>query len=672
MEKTMKIIKILLSLIVAMVAGVYVILFTGFGNSLLKSVIEAKVKETSGLDIVLERFSLSMSELDLVVRVTSHNVANVKGNYSLFSQRFDIDYDISFLALNELEDIVKRKLNGEFKTNGNVKGDLEFLKISGSSDVAESATAYEVELTQLNPTSIKADLKHLDIATLLWMVGEKKYADAKLYVDLDFADITPHKYDGTIRLKTLKGLFSKEVLRKDFGINIPKTTFATNLDAKLKGDDIDYGFVFDSNLAKIDSKGKIAPETLTMDLIYSASIKELALLKPITGADVRSKVNLGGTVKGSKEKLNVILKSDIAGSKTEIKAVLNEFQPSSLKADIAHLKLQKLFYMLKQPHYTDGVFNLKADLTSLQADNLKGKITTKTTGKLDNVYLSKAYEFKHPMPKTTYTLESSTLLEEQTARTKVKLRSTLANLDVKEARFDLKKGSFESDYSVAIASLEKLYFVTDRHLRGGIEANGKITKDQKLIFTAHSNIAQGKLDIKLVENDLHLDLNDMRTKKLLWILKYPEIFDGGINAGVDYNLATQKGDVVAKFDKGVFVKNQAFDLLKQYGKINLYKERFDGNAKAKINKEKIAATFDLKSRKARIYSKSTKLDTKKSRIDSKITIVAKNAPISVTLSGDIAKPKVGVDLKEFMKSEAGKKLEEKATKEVEKLFKKLF
>jgi len=328
--------------------------------------------------------------------------------------------------------------------------------------------------------------------------------------------------------------------------------------------------------------------------------------------------------------------------------------------------------MLYQPHYCDGNFNLNAKLTSLTKENLQGVVITSTKGKLDNRYLTKTYKFEHPMPKTTFALETTTKLKKTKALTNLKLNSTLANLTADQAVFDLKDATLTSDYRVDIASLEKLYFATNRHLRGGFKANGNITKNKHLQLSADSNIAHGDLHVELLDEKLHLNLNNMRTKKLLWILTYPEIFDGGIFAKVDYNLAAAKGVAKADFTQGVFVHNQPFDMLKQYAKVNLYKERFDGTAVANINKEHIASTFDLSSRKAKIKSDRTNLNTKTSTIDSRITFVVKNKPITATLQGKIAKPKVGVDLKEFLKSEAGKKLENKAKKEINKLFNKYF
>ena len=100
----------------------------------------------------------------------------------------------------------------------------------------------------------------------------------------------------------------------------------------------------------------------------------------------------------------------------------------------------------------------------------------------------------------------------------------------------------------------------------------------------------------------------------------------------------------------------------------MYKETFKGDVSANINKEKILANLDLKSRTSSIKTTNTKLNTKTQQIDSKLLIVANKNPINTHLTGDINQPKVSVDLENFIKSKAGKKAE----KELGRLLKKLF
>lgn len=668
----MKALKFFAILIVLVAVGLYVIAFTSFGNSLVRPGLEEKIRQASGLHVELKKFKLSMSEIGILLYITPKNAVEVNGEYSLFSQNFDLRYDVRFNDLKELRKLAKRNIAGIFLTDGTIKGDPHFITVEGKSDVASSDTTYHVELTEFDPTSIIAHIKKLDLENLLYIAGEPKYASAKLDLDLNFKNIKQHQLDGNVVLHSVNGILNKKAIAKNLGVKIPATTFKMDAHAKLDKDTITYDYIFNSNLAKVTTSGSLVPDPLQTDIAFNAAIKELALLKPITGADIRGRVNVNGTLKGDKKAMALNVRSDIASSETVAKVTLKDLKPKALQATIKHLRIEKLLYMLKQPRYASGVVGISANLSSLDPKNLSGNIQTSSTGSLNDTYMTKAYEFKHPMPKTSFRLKTQTKIAKSVADTHLTLASTLANLSVKKAVFDINKGSLKSDYTVDLPSLEKLYFVSDRHLRGGIKANGEIEKAKDLVFTLHSKIAKGKLNLKLKNDDAHITLDDMRTKKVLWILRYPEIFDGGVNAKIDYNLKDSKGVAKAQFKEGKFVKNQTFDLLRQFAKVDLYKEYFSGDAKADINKEKIATIFDLKSRKARIESKKTNLDTKKQTIDSRITVTVKKTPVTVTLNGAVDKPKVGVDMKAFMKSEAGKKLEKKAAKKLDKLFKKLF
>ncbi len=668
----MKFVKIFVGTFAVLAGIAYIVLFTGLGNSIVRPIVESKIGEAVGLPVKLQKFHLSMSDLDIILYLSDDNSVRVYGEYSPFAQSFDLKYEVRLLSLADLKALTKQPLAGRLETEGAVRGDLDLVTIDGVSDVAKSDTTYHIELTKFDVTSIKADIKSLQVDALLSILTQPSFIHAGLDLDLNFKNIKPHQLDGIVHLQTHKGVFDAGVIKKELGITIPHTRFDMKADAKLQKESLDYDYLFDSNLVKLTTNGVVTPEPLKTDIVYKASIKELALLKPLTHANLRGRLNLHGTLKGDKEEMLLKLYSDLAASKTSAALTLKEFQPSALRATIEHLRLEKLFYMLEQPRFAQGDFNLKANVDNFKIGSLKGKVTTLTTGSFNTAYLTKAYKFKHPMPQTSFRLRSISQLRGSDVDTLATLASSLANVSVKKARFNLQKGSLESDYLLKVPSLEKLYFVTDRHLRGGIEADGEIQKGKTLSLTAHSKIAGGVMKMKMLENDLHLNLSDVRTKKVLWILRYPEIFDGGMFAKVDYDLSTQKGLAKADFKDGKFVKNHVFDLLRKFGKVDLYKEYFNGNAKADIDKEKIAAVFDLKSRKAEIRSQRTVLDTKRSTIDSKIELRVEKTPVNVTLKGDIAKPMVGVDLKAFMKSEAGKKLEKKADKEIKKLLNKFF
>ena len=659
----MKVLSWLVGIIVTIVAVIYIAAFTTLGNETVKPLIETEIQKQTHLPSKLETFYLRMDEFKIDLSLNKNNTIHIVGTYSLFARSFDVHYNVELEELNTLKPLTQTQLQSSFHTNGEVKGNMQLMHVDGKSDVAKSTTGYHVVLTDLNPTSIIAKVNEADLSSLLYMLNQKAYAKAKINLDVNFKNITPHQLDGNIVLLTKNGLLNSKVMRKDFNLTIPKTAFSMNLDANLKGDAVDYKYLLNANLAKISSKGHIIPQPLQVNLDYKLNVKELALLKPVTGADIRGALRLAGDVKGTQENMQVTGLSDLAGSSTTFHAILHNFAPKSVKADIVGLKLQKLLYMAKQPHYTDGILDLHADITNADVKALKGSVKTDIKkGLLDSRYLSKAYEFNSSMPRTAFSTHTVTTLDKNLIDTKVVLHSTLADLNVKQARFNTDDASLVSDYRVKVHDLNKLYFVSQRHLKGSLIAYGDVSKGKDLDFTAHSNIAGGKLDVKLHNDDFHADLNSLQTLDILDILIYPKIFKASVDADLDYNLATSKGKFSGFLSHGTFTKNKPLDMFKQYAHTDLYKERFKGDINADINKEKILAAFDLRSNKATIRSKNTKLNTLTQKINSKIYIVANKNPLTVTLRGNIKAPKVIIDASELIQKEALKAIQKEAKK----------
>ena len=142
------------------------------------------------------------------------------------------------------------------------------------------------------------------------------------------------------------------------------------------------------------------------------------------------------------------------------------------------------------------------------------------------------------------------------------------------------------------------------------------------------------MDARLFNDEFTAKLSKLKTLDALHMLIYPEVFDARLNGDLKYNLAQKKGRLDAKLLNGKFTKNQLLTLLKQYGQIDLYVERFSGDVVADINKEKIKASVDLASNTSSIVTKDTKLNTLTKKVDSTITVTANKQPITATVKGD--------------------------------------
>ena len=143
------------------------------------------------------------------------------------------------------------------------------------------------------------------------------------------------------------------------------------------------------------------------------------------------------------------------------------------------------------------------------------------------------------------------------------------------------------------------------------------------------------------------------------MLIYPEVFASSLNGVLDYNTKKQKGKFNAHLVDGEFTPNAMLSLVKQYGKVDLYKESFKGDVSADVNKEKLLASLSLVSNNSSIKTKEAKLDSKEKTIDATIEITANKHPISVSLKGNTSSPEVSVDAGDILKNEVQKAVGEK-------------
>ncbi|MEA1917857.1 MAG: hypothetical protein U9N42_10095 [Campylobacterota bacterium] len=416
----------------------------------------------------------------------------------------------------------------------------------------------------------------------------------------------------------------------------------------------------------LSAKGTYSISEQSVNATYKVMFEKLADLKVVTKTDLIGALHVEGIAVGNQEELIVSGSSDIASSKTTYKAVLNNFNPSRIQATIKDASLSQLLSLVKQPHYSDGLLSVNADITDVNIGTLAGTVVTKISkGKLNAKLMQKDFGLKN-MPATSYTLHVNSNLNGNDVVSAVDFNSNLASLNVKKAVFDVSNSYIKSDYKLNIASLNNLYFITERDLDGGIVITGDLSKDKDLRFSANSNTLGGNIKANLVNDDFKAKLNSLNTLSMLKMLKYPQMFNSTLNGDLKYNLKSQKGDLDAKLLNGQFVKNQMFDAIKNLASTDLYKYKYESTLKTDINKENLTTDLVMKSNNVLIESKKMKLNTKTNIIDASFDINANKNEIGVSLTGDVNSPKVDIDATKLIKKEGGKLLQKELNKHMDK------
>jgi len=404
-----------------------------------------------------------------------------------------------------------------------------------------------------------------------------------------------------------------------------------------------------------------------VDLKYDIKIIELSKLENLINQKLNGSFSTSGTVKGDARSTVIKGISDIANSQTSYDTTLQNFEFNNINFLIKDAKIDKLLHIVNQPVYASGLLTLDGKITNTQIKTLDGVIkTTIREGKTITSIINST--FKQNLTKDiNFQVDATTSLVPNQAITNSKIKTTLANLDIKKAVFTLDNGTLESDYLLSIPSLKNLYDITSTKMRGAITINGNVkSKNKSLFVDGNSKLLGGTLDFNLKNDDLHADLKEIQIKELTHMMYYPDLFDSKTALTLDYNLVQQKGKLKGNLLKGHFLANDFSSTLNQLSKFDITREVYDTmNINTDINKKILSSTITMKSKNTKIDVTKSILDLEKNTVDAKINSTIKKAKLELFVKGDINDPKISFNSKKLLSNQIDKnenKIKEKLNK----------
>jgi hypothetical protein len=608
-------------ILVSIVAVIYTLVFTSMGNGIIQPIIEKKINENTSLKSRLETFKLNTSSFDIVLALTPKNKITIAGNFALLSQSFNISYRLRLNELKELKSLTKKPLYGKFHTEGSIIGNLAKIDIKGVSDIASSKTNYEVILTDLNPSSIKAVIDGAKTEQLLAIVGEAPYAVSSLHVNADMTSINPDNLQGDVKIELNNGKINTALMKRDFNITLPETEFSLNQTAKFHSKEIDYVTTFKSNLAKVLSSGTLSTKPLKTDLKYEIDFRELAMLKPITKSPLRGPFSTKGSVKGDEKLMKILGQSDIAQSNTTYDVELKSLKPSKVIASIKDAKLEKLLYMLGQNTYATANLNADVKLKNLDPKNLLGnaKITLKN-GKVNSKLMKR--DFNVTIPHTKFAINADTLLKGKDIDYSFDLNSNLAKIGSKGS---VKPETMAMDlsYKLNIEMLELLKPITNAPLRGEFNLKGTLKGDKKALHVrGSSDVARSdtSFNIELADfkpKQLNADIKNLQLSKLLYMVEQPHYLNQGVlNTKVRIKDATKgklDGSITNVISKGLI---DGKTTAKSFKFTKMPRVTFDAKTSSTLKGDSINSKIDINSNIITLNVASAKVNLKDSSITS--------------------------------------------------------
>lgn len=671
--------KLFLSLsviVILILSSVYGLLFTKFGNNMAASYIENKVN-TGQQDVKLKvnDFTLTLTHLNFDAWINDNSEINISGDLSLFKKSVDLKYDIKVNDLATLKNLTKQEFKGPLFTSGIFIGNDQEAIIQGTSDVAKSQTKYYFNLENYEPRNINIQVKNAKIEDLLTLLNKPTYIKGDLNILADIKNANISKLDGMIVSKIVNAKINNEIVNKEFNQTLQAPiSFQSDINAILTPNKA----VVKSNL--ISSIAEIFMNRTIIDLStndfktdYKIDVKSLNKLEGIIAKKLNGEFLTNGSLKAFDKTIQIEGSSNVLEGITKYNAEFKDSKISNIKFAIESAKLEKLLQIINEPIYATGDLNIEGDIKNANLDKLDGMINSRITNGLIINEVANTIFKQNLIEKLNFDLSVGTNLLPNQAVSKTSLETTIGNLTTQNSVYDLKENAFNSDYLLNIPELDKLKDIVKMSLKGKLDMSGEFSsKENSILLNGKSDTLGGIFDFDLKNDKLNASLKNINIQELSSMLDYSKIFDSKANFTLDYDLLTQKGNLLGNLSNGHLLENSFVSLVDQLAKVDLTKELYETfDINTQINNRILTSNLIMKSQNTQLQIKDSILDLEKDLVDAKINTSIKDKTLDINLKGQTSFPQISIDAKDLLKEQINKQIEKKKDKIQQKLNKAL-
>ena len=536
-------------ILLVLVVALYCVLFSSFGNSVLKPFVEKIASEKIGMELKLEKFELGFSSFDILAIINGELGVESKGKYSLFSSQFDLNYNTQAKNFNGMQ--IDLSLKGE------ALGSFDNFVANGSGSLAGSNIRFASRIKDYAPLELKLDAKELDLAALSMIALKKAYISGKLSAVADIAG-----QEGTAKLNSAKIIITKEA-QNDFGISLPANfALSLNSDIKLLGKQVAATTRVKSALANLSAKNtsyNFENGEITSD--FNLDIANLAALEPIIKQKLNGSIKVAGNTKIANGAME-FLDAKINGLGGEILASLKD---NELNANIKNLKLAQALSLAGLAPLANSDISGTAKITNLNdTKKIKGSANlTLSNGVLNHKQMN--------------ALLGSDLSSDVSfnAQNKLEIASGVLNFDSvlnspvienlgAKGSYTLANGDAKIDLAGKIADLGAI-FGSGAKSPANIKANVGLKAGELSDGDIDIKGFGGEILAKVKGKALNANIKNIKAEQVLAMTTFGSLFNGEVNAelsldGLKLENLNGRGELSVK--NGVFNAAAISKLLK--------------------------------------------------------------------------------------------------------------
>ena len=526
-------------ILLVLVVALYCVLFSSFGNSVLKPFVEKIASEKIGMEFRLEKFELGFSSFDILAIINGELGVESKGKYSLFSSQFDLNYNTQAKSFNGMQ--IDLSLKGE------ALGSFDNFVANGSGSLAGSNIRFASRIKDYAPLELKLDAKALDLAALSMIALKKAYITGKLSAVADIAG-----QEGTAKLNSAKIIITKEA-QNDFGISLPANfALSLNSDIKLLGKQVAATTRVKSALANLSAKNtsyNFENGEITSD--FNVDIANLAALEPIIKQKLNGSIKVAGNTKIANGAME-FLDAKINGLGGEILASLKD---NELNANIKNLKLAQALSLAGLAPLANSDISGTAKITNLSdAKKIKGSANlTLSSGVLNHKQMN-ALLGSDLSSDVSFNAQNKLEIASGTLNFNSVLNSpVIENLGAKGS-YTLANGDAKIDLAGKIADLGAI-FGSGTKSPANIKANVGLKAGELSDGDIDIKGFGGEILAKVKGKALNANIKNIKAEQVLAMTTFGSLFNGEVNAELSLdglNLQNLNGRGELSVKNGVF------------------------------------------------------------------------------------------------------------------------
>jgi len=656
--------KKLLALMLLIILPLSFLIFHNKGNELLKpylsSYIESQIEEN--ITIEIQHLKIDAKKIQFTTIINKKTLLQAKGDFSLFTRTLDLNYTINSDGFKS-KDI---SLDTKTALIGTVKGSFDNIYVKGEAkvDTFESKLTYKFQHKEKLIKKLHIDMDKGDVTELLHIAMQPPYAKGKIDLHIYIPVLKGKQSRGNADITLYETILNEKTIKKEFQIELPpKIKVSSVIHANINTQTVIANGKLHTSLANLDfKKAEYNLKTQILESDYHLKITDLLKLQSVTKQKLYGALELTGSVTKKEKQFTAKGQSKSLGGLTHV-----SIQDKQLNVNLKKVDMAKILYLIGEKPYAKGVLSGQVHLNNLKSIEGNFKLSSEQL-KTVNSTIEKELNITLEQP-INILIESEGTIHPNNILVKSKIETDIFTLTSNDLNYNLKTTFLQASYFMNIPDLSKLKPFTNKLLKGSLSINGKMKKDKIFTMNGTTKDLDGEISFNLVNEKLKVNLKDISTHKLMYILIYPQIFQATLVGELNYNLIQQQGIFNSKLNQAQLLPSQLTFLIKQFQGVDLTKERYNETIlHAKLNKNEIYFDFQAKSKMSDLRLLSAKINKLNNTISSTYNIKVKDKDISGKIEGSIDNPDVSINSSQFIQKELIESIEKHIDKDTLKSF----